>query len=194
MLYSPYGCSKGTADQYVLDYARTFGIPAVVLRMSCIYGPRQFGTEDQGWVAHFVRAALAGDRLTIYGDGKQVRDILFVGDLMNAFQLARQNIGALSGQAFNIGGGPANTVSLIELLKLIGELNGRAPTVDFDRWRTGDQAYYVSDTRKFEQATGWRAQVGVPDGVRQLFEWLTPRAQASAPVIARRPRMQAARP
>ena len=193
MLYSPYGCSKGTADQYVLDYARTFGIPAVVLRMSCIYGPRQFGTEDQGWVAHFLRAALAGEPITIYGDGKQVRDILFVDDLMHAFQLARQNIGTVKGRAFNMGGGPANTVSLLELLDLIGELNGSPPAVSFDRWRTGDQAYYVSDTRQFTAATGWQAQVNVADGVRRLFDWLRPRAQTRAPVgFTRRPRVQAA--
>src|SRR5881227_673504 len=123
--HSPYGCSKGAADQYVLDYARTFGLPAVVFRMSCIYGLHQLGTEDQGWVAHFLIQALANSPLTIYGDGRQVRDILFVEDLVDAFLLAHQNIDALAGQAFNIGGGAGNTVSLLELLALITELQGQ---------------------------------------------------------------------
>lgn len=188
MLYSPYGCSKGAADQYVLDYARTFGLQAVVLRMSCIYGPRQFGTEDQGWVAHFIKAALARNPITIYGDGKQVRDILFIDDLVRAFLLARQNIASLSGQAFNIGGGASNTVSLRELLSLIGSLNGEKPIVGFDDWRTGDQAYYVSDTRKFIEATGWKPQVSVSEGVARLVEWLRDWARVSTPDYTRQAR------
>ncbi len=170
--HSPYGCSKGTADQYVIDYARTFGIPAVVFRMSCIYGPHQFGTEDQGWVAHFLIRALEGRPITLYGDGMQVRDVLFVGDLVEAFLLAQQNIGALSGQAFNIGGGPTNTTSLIELVDLIGRLHDKKPGVKRDDWRPGDQRYYVSDTRKFEQATGWTRRTGFCEGVETLYEWL----------------------
>src|SRR5207253_6556705 len=129
--HSPYGCSKGGADQYVIDYARTFGLPAVVFRMSCIYGPHQFGNEDQGWVAHFLIRALKDQPITLYGDGMQVRDILFVEDLVDAFLLAQANMATLAGQAFNMGGGPANTISLLELLDMITELHGRRPDVRF---------------------------------------------------------------
>jgi CDP-paratose 2-epimerase len=170
--HSPYGCSKGVAEQYVLDYARTFGLRTVVFRMSCIYGPHQFGTEDQGWVAHFLIAALRDEPLAIYGDGLQVRDVLFVDDLVDAMLLAHENIDAISGQAFNIGGGPANTVSLVELLDLIGDLTGRRPIARMQPWRTADQRYYVSDTRKFSQATDWRPSVGVREGVAALLDWL----------------------
>ena len=170
--HSPYGCSKGAADQYVLDYARTYGLPAVVFRMSCIYGPHQFGTEDQGWVAHFLIRALEGKPITLYGDGMQVRDILFVEDLVNAFQTAQASIERLSGQAFNIGGGSDNTVSLLNLIDLIGETYGTQPEVRFDEWRPGDQRYYVSDTRKFADATGWAARTDAPRGIERLASWL----------------------
>ncbi|HEX8234422.1 MAG TPA: GDP-mannose 4,6-dehydratase [Abditibacteriaceae bacterium] len=170
--HSPYGCSKGAADQYVIDYARTFSLPAVVFRMSCIYGPHQFGTEDQGWVAHFLIRALEGAPITLYGDGKQVRDILFVEDLVDAFLLAQQNMSTLQGQAFNIGGGAANTTSLLELVELIGELCAQKPQVQFDQWRPGDQRYYVSDARKFAAATGWSARTDIRAGVEQLHAWL----------------------
>lgn len=170
--HSPYGCSKGTADQYVRDYARSYGLETVVFRMSCIYGPHQFGTEDQGWVAHFLIRALNREPITIYGDGKQVRDILFVEDLVEAFMLATENIEACSGRAFNIGGGPANTISLRELLAMIRAFEGREARVDWGDWRTGDQKYYVSDTRSFQETTGWRAHVGAAEGVRRLREWL----------------------
>jgi CDP-paratose 2-epimerase len=173
--YSPYGCSKGAADQYVRDYARTFGLPAIVFRMSCIYGPHQLGTEDQGWVAHFLIQALEGRPITLYGDGRQVRDILFVEDLVEAMLLAQRAMPTESGRVFNIGGGPENTVSLLELLELIGEQVGRAPAADFDAWRPGDQRYYVSDTRGFEQVTGWRPAVGVREGVARLTDWLASR-------------------
>jgi len=169
---SPYGCSKGCADQYVLDYARTFGIPAVVFRMSCIYGPRQFGTEDQGWVAHFLIRALQGLPITIYGDGKQVRDALYVEDLVEAMLRAHAAIETTAGQAFNMGGGTHRTISLLELLHMIAELNGRVPEVRFGPWRTGDQRYYVSDTSKFEAATGWSPRVSVREGVARLHAWL----------------------
>jgi CDP-paratose 2-epimerase len=129
----------------MLDYARTFGLRTVVFRMSCIYGPHQFGTEDQGWVAHFLIQALKGKPITIYGDGRQVRDILFVEDLVNAFVLAQKNIDRLSGQAFNMGGGAGNTVSLLELLQLIESVSGRKPDAAFHDWRPSDQKYYVSD-------------------------------------------------
>jgi CDP-paratose 2-epimerase len=170
--HSPYGCSKGAADQYVLDYAHSFGLRAVVFRMSCIYGPRQFGTEDQGWVAHFLIRALDGEPIVLYGDGMQVRDVLFVDDLVDALLLAEQQVDALAGRAFNIGGGPANTTSLLDLVALIGRLHGTRPELRFDEWRTGDQRYYVSDTRAFQAATGWAPRHGVHAGVELLYEWL----------------------
>jgi CDP-paratose 2-epimerase len=170
--HSPYGCSKGVAEQYVLDYARTFGLRAVVFRMSCIYGPHQFGTEDQGWVAHFLIAARHGRPLTVYGDGLQVRDVLFVEDLVEAMLLAQANIDQLAGEAFNIGGGPANTTSLVELLDLLGEIIGDRPLADLEPWRPADQRYYVSDTRKFQRATDWRPRTSVREGVCRLYDWL----------------------
>jgi len=170
--HSPYGCSKGAAEQYVLDYARTFGLRAVVFRMSCIYGPHQFGTEDQGWVAHFLIRALKGKPVSIYGDGKQVRDILFIDDLVRAMCLAHEQIDAVSGHAFNIGGGANHTISLLELLDLISDLQGRDPEVYFNQWRPADQRYYVSDTSRFSNLTGWAPQVTVREGVARLYEWL----------------------
>jgi CDP-paratose 2-epimerase len=176
--HSPYGCSKGTADQYVVDYARSYGLKTAVFRMSCIYGPHQFGTEDQGWVAHFLIRALQNESIVLYGDGRQVRDVLFVEDLVEAMWLAQQNIDRIAGQAFNIGGGPENTISLLELLDTIGTLHGRRPGVAFNAWRTGDQRYYVSDTSKFAAATGWKQTVDVHTGVRRLYEWLRENARA----------------
>lgn len=173
--HSPYGCSKGGADQYVLDYARSYGLSAVVLRMSCIYGPHQFGNEDQGWVAHFLIRALERHPITIYGDGRQVRDILFVEDLVDALLLCQERMAQLRGRAFNIGGGPAHTTSLVELLARIGALAGHAPRINRAPWRTGDQRYYVSDTRAFAAATGWTAGVGVAEGVARLHRWLDAR-------------------
>jgi CDP-paratose 2-epimerase len=170
--YSPYGCSKGTADQYVLDHARLFGLPAVVLRMSCIYGPHQCGTEDQGWVAHFLLQAMAGRPITIFGDGKQVRDILFVEDLVEALLLARERSHDLAGEAFNLGGGPQNITSLIGLLELIADLESAEPRVECRGWRPGDQRYYVSNFSKFQSATGWAPKVSVGKGVRRLHAWL----------------------
>lgn len=170
--HSPYGCSKGAADQYVLDYARSFGLPNVVFRMSCIYGPHQCGNEDQGWVAHFIIRTLLGQPITIFGDGRQVRDALFAEDLANALLAASRNAKSLAGTAFNIGGGPENTTSLLELIDLIGELDGSRPEIEFEDWRMGDQRYYVSDTRRFTAATGWRPQVDVRRGVERLYHWL----------------------
>ena len=169
---SPYGCSKGGADQYVLDYARSFGLPTVVFRMSCIYGPHQCGNEDQGWVAHFLMQAMAGRPITLYGDGRQVRDVLFVDDLLDAMRLAVEGIDHLGGKAYNMGGGPRSTVSLLELLELITELEGQAPEVGFGPWRIGDQRWYVSDTSRFAEASGWAPKVGVAEGVARLHEWL----------------------
>jgi CDP-paratose 2-epimerase len=183
--HTPYGCSKGAADQYVLDYARSFGLPAAVMRMSCIYGPRQMGNEDQGWVAHFLIRALAGEAVTLYGDGRQVRDILHVRDVVAAYRAALARIGDAAGHAFNIGGGPGNAVSLLQLLDHVGALLGRPVERSFQAWRPGDQRYYVSDTRRavarlgLEPFTGWR------DGVADLAGWLTAaRAQpgAAAPI------------
>jgi CDP-paratose 2-epimerase len=170
--HSPYGCSKGAAEQYILDYARTFELPAAVFRMSCIYGPHQFGTEDQGWVAHFVIQALRGRPLTLYGDGMQVRDVLFVEDLVDAMLAAHDRMASIRGQAFNIGGGRSNTVSLLELIDVIGGLLGSAPRYSLDAWRTADQRYYVSDTRKFGAVTGWQPRVTVAAGVERLMAWL----------------------
>jgi CDP-paratose 2-epimerase len=170
--HSPYGCSKGAADQYVLDYARIYGLKAAVFRMSCIYGPHQLGKEDQGWLAHFIIRVIEGAPLTIFGDGRQVRDVLFVEDLVDAFLLAQEQIAHLAGQAFNIGGGPDNTVSLLELLDLAGQLRGSLPPVRFDSWRMADQRYYISDTGRFRAATGWAPKIGVPEGVRRLYQWL----------------------
>jgi CDP-paratose 2-epimerase len=169
---TPYGCSKGVADQYVLDYARSFGIPAAVLRMSCIYGPRQFGTEDQGWVAHFLLRALAGEPITIYGDGKQVRDILEVADAVAAYRAVLAGIERFCGRAFNLGGGPANAISLKVLLAEIGEITGRPPTVRQGEWRNGDQLWFVADTRRLREQAGWRPRVGWSAGVRNLARWL----------------------
>jgi CDP-paratose 2-epimerase len=169
---TPYGCSKGAADQYVLDYAKSFGLRTAVFRMSCIYGPHQCGNEDQGWVAHFAIRALEGEPITLFGDGRQVRDVLFVEDLVEAFLLARENIEAIGGRAYNMGGGPENAVSLLEVIERIGDLHGEPPETSFGPWRQGDQRYYVSDTRRFQEDTGWRPRVGAEEGIERLYGWL----------------------
>ena len=171
-LHSPYGCSKGAADQYVIDYARVFKLRTVVFRMSCLYGPRQFGTEDQGWIAHFLIAAMQGQPITIYGDGRQVRDALFVADAVEAYVVALRRIHALAGRAFNLGGGPHHRLSLLEMLRHVERLTGEHADVRFAPWRPGDQLWYVSDTSAFEAATGWRAQVDLATGLRCLRNWL----------------------
>lgn len=173
--YSPYGCSKGTADQYVHDYARVFGLQTVVMRMSCIYGPRQFGTEDQGWIAHFLLSAISGNPLTIYGDGKQVRDALHVSDAVSAWLAALDHIALARGCVFNLGGGPANAVSLLELIDRITELTGRKVSYRFTDWRPGDQPWYVTDTRALATALGWAPQMPLADGLRSLHTWLDSR-------------------
>ncbi len=177
--HSPYGCTKGVADQYILDYARTFGLKSVVFRMSCIYGPHQFGTEDQGWVAHFLIQALKGKPITLYGDGKQVRDILFVEDLVDAFLLAAQHMDRISGNAFNIGGGVGNTVSLLELIDMIKLITGDKPEVKMEEWRSSDQKYYVSNFDKLKAATGWSPATGTMEGIAKLHEWLMENAHIS---------------
>lgn len=170
-LHSPYGCSKGAADQYVLDYARMFGLPATVLRMSCLYGPRQFGTEDQGWVAHFLISALRGAPVSIYGDGRQVRDVLHVEDAVEAYLAAWREIHAVSGRAFNLGGGPENAVSLHQVLGAIERLTGRSMALSYAPTRPGDQVWYVSDTSRFADATGWQPRRPWIDGLAHLHEW-----------------------
>ena len=170
--HTPYGCSKGAADQYVLDYARSYGLRTAVLRMSCIYGQRQMGTEDQGWVAHFLIRALEGKAITLYGDGYQVRDIMDVSNAVEAYLAAWRAIDAVSGRAFNLGGGPDNAVSLRQLLAHMGTLLGREIEVGFEDWRAGDQRYFVADTRAAEAALGLGARVGWRDGVARLAQWL----------------------
>jgi CDP-paratose 2-epimerase len=170
--HTPYGCSKGAADQYVLDYARSFGIPTVVFRMSCIYGQRQMGTEDQGWVAHFLIRALEGKPITIYGDGRQVRDILDVGDAVNAYARAFENIDRVAGRAFNLGGGTENAISLLQLLDEIRDVAGREVDLRFEDWRQGDQRWYVSDAHAARAALDLPRPRGWRDGVARLAEWL----------------------
>jgi len=171
--HTPYGCSKGAADQYVLDYARSFGVPTAVLRMSCIYGQRQMGTEDQGWVAHFLIRALENRPITIYGDGRQVRDILDVGDAVSAYVRALDNILRISGRAFNLGGGPTNAISLRELLDEIGAITGREPQLQFEDWRKGDQRWFVADTSAARATLGLPTPRGWREGVAKLAEWLS---------------------
>ena len=170
--HTPYGCSKGAADQYVLDYCRSFGIPTAVFRMSCIYGQRQMGTEDQGWVAHFLIRALSGEPITIYGDGRQVRDILDVADAVDAYVRAWRQIDRVQGRAFNLGGGPANAISLRQLLDEIRAVTGRDVDVRFEKWRPGDQRWYVSNTAAAREALGLAAPRGWRDGVARLAKWL----------------------
>ena len=170
--HTPYGCSKGAADQYVLDYARSFGVPTAVFRMSCIYGQRQMGTEDQGWVAHFLIRALEGRPLTIYGDGRQVRDILDVGDAVNAYVRALDNIEQVAGRAFNLGGGPANAVSLLELVEEMRAVTARDIDLRFEDWRQGDQRWFVADTSAARAALDLPAPRGWREGVARLADWL----------------------
>jgi CDP-paratose 2-epimerase len=172
--HSPYGCSKGAADQYVRDYARIYGLRTVVFRQSCIYGQRQMGVEDQGWVAWFVIAALMGKPITIYGDGKQVRDLLHVDDLARAFQMATECVDLTAGQVYNLGGGLANTLSVwAEFGPLLGELLGRpVATAGLSDWRAGDQLVFVTDNGKAKRDFGWEPQIGVRDGIGRLVDWV----------------------
>ena len=172
--HSPYGCSKGAADQYVRDYHRIYGLRTVVFRQSCVYGPRQMGVEDQGWVAWFVIAAVLGKPLTIYGDGKQVRDLLYIDDLVNAYQLATQHIDRTAGQIYNMGGGAANTISVwTEFQPMLAEALGRpVPDPAFGDWRPGDQKVFFCDTSKAARDFGWRPKTGVAEGVKKLGQWV----------------------
>jgi CDP-paratose 2-epimerase len=180
--HTPYGCSKGAADQYVLDYARSFGIPTCVLRMSCIYGQRQMGTEDQGWVAHFLIRALKGEPISIYGDGCQVRDVLDIRDAVEAYVSAWERIGAVQGRAFNLGGGPGNAISLKQLLAHIEVLIGHPVEAAYSDWRAGDQRYYVSDTRLAAKELGLRPPTPWRKGVAALARWLKDEQGLAAPV------------
>lgn len=170
--YSPYGCSKGAGDQYIADYARIYGLKTITFRQSCIYGPHQFGIEDQGWVAWFGIRALKRLPVVIYGDGKQVRDVLYIEDLINAYDAAVNAIEKTSGQAYNIGGGPQNTLSLLELADLLSECLGNRLEYSFDDWRPGDQLVYISDISKAEADFGWKPQVDAVTGVTKLVDWL----------------------
>jgi CDP-paratose 2-epimerase len=190
--HSPYGCSKGAADQYVVDYSRAFGLSGVVFRMSCIYGPRQFGTEDQGWVAHFAIRAMKGQPITLYGDGMQVRDILYVDDLVDALLLAAKDAPRLAGKAFNIGGGAGNTISLLDLLDRLKAMLGHEPEFGFEDWRTGDQRYYVSDHSRFSGLTGWAPKVRAEEGIERLYKWLQQQHQLSLPAAGAGPSRMAA--
>jgi CDP-paratose 2-epimerase len=172
--HSPYGCSKGCADQYVRDYARIYGINTIVFRQSCIYGPHQFGVEDQGWVAWFIIALTLGKKITIYGNGKQVRDLLFIEDLIEAYDLAAKNIKRTKGQIYNIGGGNKNIVSVwFDFRPILEELFKRKIDAKFSNWRPGDQPIYVSDIRKAKRDFGWEPRTNVRQGIKKLYDWVS---------------------
>ena len=169
---SPYGCSKGAADQYALDFARIYQIPATSFRQSCVYGPRQFGVEDQGWVAWFAIASMLGRDITIFGDGKQVRDVLHVDDLLRAYEAAIRAPDKVAQQAFNVGGGPGQILSLLDLVEMLESRLGRDIALRWDDWRPGDQQVYVSDIRKLDTALSWKPEIGVESGIAQLMDWV----------------------
>lgn len=171
--HSPYGCSKGAADQYVHDYGRIYGLPTVVFRQSCIYGPRQFGVEDQGWVAWFIIALTLGKPITIYGDGKQVRDVLYVDDLVRLFEMAIEKIKIAKGKIYNVGGGIKNTLSVwSEFGPILERLFKKKIKVSFAGWRPGDQKVYISDIRLVEKQLGWKPKIEVKTGIEKLFHWV----------------------
>lgn len=171
-LHSPYGCSKGVCDLYMLDYARVYGLRTVVFRQSCIYGPRQFGMEEQGWLAHFAISASLGQPITIFGDGRQVRDVLHVGDLLAAYEAAIERIEVARGQAYNIGGGPENTLSLLEAIYRLEARFGHAIRLRFEDWRTADQCVYISDIRRAKADLGWRPEIPWKEGFMALCDWV----------------------
>ena len=170
--HSPYGCSKGTADQYVRDYSRIYGLKTVVFRQSCIYGQHQFGIEDQGWVAHFAIQSLFNRPITIYGNGKQVRDVLYVDDLIDAFELAIKNIKKTKGQIYNIGGGYKNQISLLEFISLLEKKLNKKIKLNFSDWRPGDQKIFVSDNTKLEKELNWRPKINIEKGLNLLIKWI----------------------
>ena len=172
--HSPYGCSKGAGDQYAIDYARIYGLRTVTFRQSCIYGRRQFGVEDQGWVAHFVIAVVKNRPITIYGDGKQIRDILHISDLVRAYELAIERIDSIRGQAINIGGGAANTISIWKQFgPILENLAHRSIAVHHGEWRPGDQRVYISDIRKANRLLEWQPKVAPQDGITDLYNWVS---------------------
>jgi CDP-paratose 2-epimerase len=170
--HSPYGCSKGSADQYCRDYARIYGLKTVVMRQSCIYGYHQFGIEDQGWVAWFCIATALGKPVTIYGDGKQVRDVLFIDDLVHAYERAYTNIDRISGRTYNIGGGPENTLSLHELIQELETLAGRKIPLNYSDWRPGDQKVYIGGISLAREELGWTPTVRPREGIEKLYAWV----------------------
>jgi CDP-paratose 2-epimerase len=170
--HTPYGCSKLTGDLYTQDYGHRGEIDTGVFRMSCIYGTRQFGTEDQGWVVHFIISHLLGRPITIYGDGKQVRDVLFVSDLVEVFQAFLEKSSEHSGGVFNIGGGPRNTLSLMELLMLLEEKTGNETDVEYADWRPSDQKVYISDISKARRLLGWEPSTDVEKGMGIVLDWI----------------------
>jgi len=184
--HSPYGCSKGAADQYVRDYARIYDLRSVVFRMSCIAGPRQFGSEDQGWVAHFLYSALQGKTLNIFGDGRQVRDVLYVEDLLRAFEAAYANREKTAGQIYNIGGGQENTISLLELMDRIEQLTGSRVGCNFAEARAGDQLIYVTNHDKFSQAADWQPQVNLDGILKGIHKWYKANRELFVPSQAER--------
>lgn len=172
--HSPYGCSKGAGDQYTRDYARIYGLRTMIFRQSCIYGRRQFGVEDQGWVAHFAIAAAKGRPISIYGDGKQIRDLLHVSDLIKAYEKGISRMDDLTGEVFNIGGGPENTLSIwVEFGPLLEELSGRPLPIEFGAWRPGDQLVFVADIRKAKALLDWQPEVSPEDGIGDLYSWIS---------------------
>jgi len=171
--HSPYGCSKGSADQYVIDYARIYGLKTVDFRQSCIYGPHQFGIEDQGWVAWFIISAVLGKTINIYGDGKQTRDILYVEDLVDVYFRAVQNIDKVGGRVYNVGGGAKNVLSLLELVSMLNGLTGKKIRCEFGDWRPGDQKTFVCDISKAKRDLNWAPRVNAKDGIKRLFEWVS---------------------
>ncbi|MGB9642089.1 MAG: GDP-mannose 4,6-dehydratase [Candidatus Ratteibacteria bacterium] len=170
--HSPYGCSKGAADQYVRDYFRIYGMKTVVFRQSCIYGPYQHGNVDQGWVVHFILQNLACNPVTIYGDGKQVRDILHVQDLIDAYKKVIHMPDQCAGKIFNIGGGTKNSFSLLELISLIEKITGKKMKYSFDNWRPGDQKVFISENKKIKREINWKPQISGKKGIKELIEWI----------------------
>jgi CDP-paratose 2-epimerase len=169
--HSPYGCSKGSADQYVVDYARIYGLKTVSFRQSCIYGERQFGVEDQGWMAWFIIAGILGRSVSIYGDGKQVRDVLYVHDLVKLYEKSMEQRNALSGKAYNVGGGLENSLSLLEFIEILKDQDLQL-SFTFGDWRPGDQRVFISDNTKVEKELDWKPETAPDQGIRNLMSWV----------------------